>query len=175
MGELESREGVLQLDRGITCIGKVSSHEDFAHSSDALPHADGNFVDQHGTAWAADTSLMEAQLDISEMTDGWVRQTSDKLFRNLTTIERWLPPDDLPEGVQLGSDLSHAAMQHSDGPPTVQRCHEVPARARWRSGSDRRVVDSLPLLFGPGLYSAHSFWLTSAPAGEPLLSTGRPG
>jgi hypothetical protein len=41
MGELESREGVLQLDRGITCIGKVSSHEDFAHSSDALPHADG--------------------------------------------------------------------------------------------------------------------------------------
>ena len=90
MGELESREGVLQLDRGITCIGKVSSHEDFAHSSDALPHADGNFVDQHGTAWAADTSLMEAQLDISEMTDGWVRQTSDKLFRNLTTAERWL-------------------------------------------------------------------------------------
>jgi DNA-directed RNA polymerase specialized sigma subunit len=81
---------VLQLDRGITCIGKVSSHEDFAHSSDALPYADGNFVDQHGTAWAADTSLMEAQLDISEMTDAWVRQTKDKLFRNLTATERWL-------------------------------------------------------------------------------------
>lgn len=88
MSELETKEGVLQLDFTHS-VGRIA-REDYTHPGDALPHSNGNFVDHHGTSWAADTTLMEAQADISEMTDAWVRATSDRLFRNMTPTERWI-------------------------------------------------------------------------------------
>jgi hypothetical protein len=88
MAQLETKEGVLQLEVHPVSRGKVNSNHDFTHSSDALPHALGNFVDQNGRSWAADTALMEQQFDLSEMTDEWVRGTNDRFFRSLTPSER---------------------------------------------------------------------------------------
>ena len=83
MGELETQDGVLQLEHSY-------SHKPTAHpvGDRLLPSANGGFIDHDGTAWAADMSLVDAQFDISTMTDAWVKETADKLFRNLTPEER---------------------------------------------------------------------------------------
>lgn len=72
MAQIETKEGMLQLGHfgngGPNAVdGKVSSHDDFQHSSDAVPHADGNFVDRNGQSWAADTEMMGLQVDVSKM------------------------------------------------------------------------------------------------------------
>jgi hypothetical protein len=80
MNRLETKQGVLQLDYRSGEGNSVSS----------IPDANGAFVAPSGVSWSADTSLMSKQFDISQMGDSWVRETDDKLFRNLSRSERWL-------------------------------------------------------------------------------------
>lgn len=83
MHSIESKEGMLQLDHRKTSEG--------ASMPDAgTPHADGAFVDRDGSSWAADTKLMNLSFDLSTMDNNWVKDTDDKLFRNLEVTERQL-------------------------------------------------------------------------------------
>jgi hypothetical protein len=94
MAQIETKQGMLQL--GDSGHGHLRSHNsrpfsnqgDFNYASDAIPHTDGNYIDQNGRSWAADMSLMKHQVDLSEMTDHWVKGTRDRLFRNMTVAER---------------------------------------------------------------------------------------
>jgi hypothetical protein len=83
MGEIESDEGLLQLDYrpGVPGLDTVGPN---------IPHSEGDFTDCYGTRWAADVSLLKLPLDVSSMTLNWVQETSDKLFRKMTTRERYL-------------------------------------------------------------------------------------
>lgn len=85
MRALESKEGVLQLDWRIT--GNVA---DGNTPDPGIPSADGAFTDASGATWAADVSLINLQLDVSSMTEEWVKETDDRLFRNLEVKERYL-------------------------------------------------------------------------------------
>ena len=72
MAQVETKEGMLQLGHlghsgPESVVGKVSTHDDFKHSSDAIPHADGNFTDQNGRSWAAGKELISQQFDVSKM------------------------------------------------------------------------------------------------------------
>jgi len=64
MAQIETKEGMLQLNHlghsgPEAVVGRISaSPSDFQHSSDAIPHTYGNFVDQNGRTWSADTDLM---------------------------------------------------------------------------------------------------------------------
>jgi hypothetical protein len=82
MAELETQDCVLQLDYRVVGAG------DCATGDRLQPAADGAFTDHDGIRWAADTTLMDSQLDISDMTDAWVRATDDRLFRNMEPEER---------------------------------------------------------------------------------------
>jgi hypothetical protein len=88
MDVLENRHDFMQLDNiasagsGVTNPGEVTNM--------GTPHTDGNITDDRGVAWAADTTLLNHQFDLSEMTDEWVRETSDRLFRKLEPKERLL-------------------------------------------------------------------------------------
>jgi hypothetical protein len=70
MGQVETKAGMLQLGRDLLEPGtkRLTTHDDFQHSSDAIPHADGNFTDQNGKTWAADIDLINMQVDVSKMT-----------------------------------------------------------------------------------------------------------
>jgi hypothetical protein len=70
MGQVETKAGMLQLGRDLLEPGtkRFTTHDDFQHSSDAIPHADGNFTDQNGKTWAADIDLINMQVDVSKMT-----------------------------------------------------------------------------------------------------------
>jgi hypothetical protein len=89
MAQLESQEHILQLDHI-----QVGDEEDSEHgwTLGALPHAEGEWVDHQGVRWAADVSMLDhwKTLDISEMTDEWVKHTDDFLFRTLKPRERYL-------------------------------------------------------------------------------------
>jgi hypothetical protein len=71
MAQVETKEGMLQLGHmgsgPEAIIGKVYTPDDFKHSSDAIPHTDGNFIDHNGRSWAADLDLMALQVDVSKM------------------------------------------------------------------------------------------------------------
>jgi hypothetical protein len=83
MGEIESKEHVLQLDhRSFPGDGGQFAGEL------ATPHAEGNFTDSDGSTWTADLTLVNLPMDVSEMTLEWVEKTNDKLFRRLTRKER---------------------------------------------------------------------------------------
>jgi hypothetical protein len=90
MAQIETKAGMLQLghDDHPSAGKRFFSRDDFKPSNDAIPHADGNFTDQNGRSWAADTGLMLQQLDISVMSNSWVKSTTDRFFRNLTVPER---------------------------------------------------------------------------------------
>ena len=82
MGELEAQDCVLQLD------GRVVGTGDNPSGDRLIPSARGAFTNREGTTWAADTTLMHGQLDVSVMTDAWTRETDDKLFKTLLPEER---------------------------------------------------------------------------------------
>lgn len=85
MRSIESREGMLQLDQRF--IGNDSGTN---IADPGIPSSDGAFTDSDGSTWAADVSLINLQLDISSMTEEWVKDTDDRLFRNLEVTERYL-------------------------------------------------------------------------------------
>ena len=87
--ELEARPGLLQLDYRPSGVAEAAAGDTRIYAT-ALPSADGNFSDANGVLWAADTDLMHSQVDISRMTDAWVKSTDDRLFRTLTPQERWI-------------------------------------------------------------------------------------
>lgn len=82
MQSVEAQEGVLQLE-GLKPANPGDNPRDIG-----TPHAGGAVIDQNGQAWAADVTLMNLQLDVSEITNAWVRHTEDKLFKKLTIRER---------------------------------------------------------------------------------------
>jgi hypothetical protein len=90
MDTLEAHEELLQLDHRAAGIVDRNGGDNPGRYDFAIPHAEGEWVDHEGTRWAADISLMKHQLDLSEMTDEWVKSTKDKLFRNLKPSERKL-------------------------------------------------------------------------------------
>lgn len=84
MEAVEAQEHVLQLDY----LAGSNSDNGPIVDEPGLPHRYGNITDREGSSWAADTYLMDAPLDISEMSHEWVKATNDKLFKNLTPTER---------------------------------------------------------------------------------------
>jgi hypothetical protein len=85
MHSIESKEGMLQLDH------RGSGDSSWGSMGDpGLPHAEGAFTDRDGSSWAADTTLMNLSLDISQMDEDWVKTTDDKLFKKLEVKERHL-------------------------------------------------------------------------------------
>lgn len=84
MDDVEAQEHILQLDH----LAGSYMHGGISVEDPGLPHTHGNITDRDGSSWAADTQLMDSQLDISLMDDEWVRLTDDKLFKNLTPKER---------------------------------------------------------------------------------------
>jgi len=88
MDTIEARGDIMQLEHRTAngdSTGGVDGQFDMA-----LPHADGNYTDYDGARWLVDTALMSRNLDLSDMTDEWVRHTNDRLFRKLTSMERKL-------------------------------------------------------------------------------------
>jgi hypothetical protein len=87
MSQIESKEHVLQLN-----YIESGDLEDAEWNVGALPHAEGNWIDRWGRRWAADVSMLEhwKSLDVSIITDEWVKGTDDYLFRNLKPKERYL-------------------------------------------------------------------------------------
>lgn len=87
MGQLESKEHVLQLN-----YIESSDLEDAEWNVGALPHAEGNWVDRRGMRWAADVSMLEhwKTLDVSALTDDWVKSTDDYLFQTLEPKARYM-------------------------------------------------------------------------------------
>lgn len=83
MHSIEAKEGMLQLDHRHP---EDDSWEGMADPG--MPHSEGAFIDTDGQRWAADMSMVNLSLDVSTMNDDWVRNTDDKLFRNLTIEER---------------------------------------------------------------------------------------
>lgn len=85
MRAIESKEGMLQLDQ------RFANNDTRTSLSDpGIPSADGAFTDSDGATWAADVSLINLQLDVSSMTEDWVKKTDDRLFRKLEVKERYL-------------------------------------------------------------------------------------
>lgn len=85
MRSIESKEGMLQLDH--RAVGDAS----WGNMTDpGIPHTEGSFTDSDGQSWAADTNLMKLSMDISVMNEEWVKNTNDKLFRNMTRDERYI-------------------------------------------------------------------------------------
>lgn len=83
MHSIESKEGMLQLDH------RSSRSTTWEGSGDSgIPNADGDFRGSDGTSWSADTRLMRLPLDVSTIDEDWVKNTDDKLFRNLEVSER---------------------------------------------------------------------------------------
>jgi hypothetical protein len=55
-----------------------------------VPTTEGAFRDANGSTWAADMSLLRKTLDVSTMTQDWVKSTNDPLFADLERGERLL-------------------------------------------------------------------------------------
>lgn len=86
MQTLEARawDKTVQLGHGHNPESDLDTYMD----EGSIPHAHGQVTDDKGQNWAADTSLMNSSLDISVMSLEWVESTDDKLFRNMTKLER---------------------------------------------------------------------------------------
>lgn len=86
MKTIEARgwDDMLQLDHRTD----ITDPNNPSFTTEDIPHADGNVMDEFGQNWAADTELMHKSWDLSNMTKEWVDHTDDKLFKNMTKIER---------------------------------------------------------------------------------------
>lgn len=85
--EIEAKEHVVQLH-----TKSLNVKDPFAvtvNKSINVPHQDG-WRDTDNNAWAADTSMMTIQPDITRMTIEWVNATSDPLFSQLERSDRYL-------------------------------------------------------------------------------------
>lgn len=88
MSNIESKEGVLQLEHaGTSDTGRSGSE---SVDGWTIPHIDGNMQSASGTRLMADLKLMSKQLDVSDMTLEWVKETSDKLFSGLEVRQRYI-------------------------------------------------------------------------------------
>lgn len=87
MAQIESKEHVLQLDHAM-----ADNVDAEGWPLGGIPHAEGNWIDQRGIRWQADISMLEhwKSLDVSPLTDDWVKHTDDFLFRTLNPNERYL-------------------------------------------------------------------------------------
>jgi hypothetical protein len=86
MSQLESKPDVLQLEHAYS----HSDDSDMGNIKDLVPNIDGNFVDTNGVTWAADTTLMNLQLDVSPINHDWIFTNEDKMFKDLTVKQRWI-------------------------------------------------------------------------------------
>ncbi|MGI4816329.1 MAG: RNA polymerase sigma factor [Janthinobacterium lividum] len=87
MSELEAKPDILQLEHAYTSEGL----ESFGNGNkEMVPCLNGNFTDANGLTWSADLNLMNLQLDVSPINSDWVYSNEDKLFKDLTTKQRWL-------------------------------------------------------------------------------------
>lgn len=118
MSSIESQAGMLQLDYR---SGRAPDNDVFSSKEFGMPNADGDFTDSDGQSWSADTVLIRQPLDISEMSLGWVQETNDKLFRNLTPMERnilrmvWVLEYSWKDvGAVLGCDSQTAKKRYSE-------------------------------------------------------------
>jgi|GEM_PF-2066192 len=90
MGELESREGVLQLDHRSNATPKPPRSGENVWDP-AIPHADGDFtIATSGKSVAADVSMKHLPLDVGIMDFDWVLNKSDGFFGNLSVKDRQL-------------------------------------------------------------------------------------
>jgi hypothetical protein len=90
MGEIEAKEDILQLDHRV-CASVLPGNYGELKRDPAIPHADGDFtVATTGRSIAADMTLTEMPVDVSALTLGWVNQTSDGLFGDLSRGDRHL-------------------------------------------------------------------------------------
>ena len=90
MGELESREGVLQLDHRSNATPKPPRSGENVWDP-AIPHADGDFtIATSGKSVAADVSMKHLPLDVGTMDFDWVLNKSDGFFGGLSVKDRQL-------------------------------------------------------------------------------------
>ena len=87
MGQLESKEGVLQLDYR-PGYGMSASYD--CKGERPIPSEDGDIQDAKGRTWAGDMSLVRMPLDVAKINLDWVRKTDDPLFSRLTRNQRYL-------------------------------------------------------------------------------------
>jgi hypothetical protein len=94
MSQIESRGNMLDLDAATAVRNQSLFHDDDSFGGDygAIPHAEGDWVDSRGVRWAADVSMLDhwKTLDLSVMTDNWVKETDDYLFCKLKPADRYL-------------------------------------------------------------------------------------
>jgi hypothetical protein len=90
MGEIESKEGVLQLDHRSNATPKPSCSGEHVWDP-AIPHAEGDFtIANSGKSFAADISMSHLPIDVGTMDFDWVLNKSDGFFGGLTTKDRQL-------------------------------------------------------------------------------------
>ena len=90
MSELESREGVLQLDHRSNATPKPPRSGENVWDP-AIPHADGDFtIAQSGKSVAADITMDNLPVDVGTMDFDWVLNKSDGFFGGLTVKDRQL-------------------------------------------------------------------------------------
>lgn len=63
------------------------AHTDEGFAIENTPDANG-IEDEKGSRWGADTTLIRTSFDLSSLTLSWTKNTDDKLFRNMTILER---------------------------------------------------------------------------------------
>ncbi len=90
MGELEAKEGVLQLDHRANAIPKPPRSGENVWDP-AIPHADGDFtIATTGKSIAADVTMANLPVDVGKMDFGWVLNKADGFFGGLTMKDRQL-------------------------------------------------------------------------------------
>jgi hypothetical protein len=94
MREVESKEGVYSiegwLDYRHNRIFRDENQSDCCHLRECVPSLIGEYQDRTGAYLAADVSMIEKPLDISQMTIEWVNSTEDLLFKGLSKEQRYL-------------------------------------------------------------------------------------
>lgn len=82
---------LMQLEHRSASITDCSNLDSYGgDSADMLPHRHGNFSDASGAGWAIDDSLVNNSGDVSHLDLDWVRKTKDPLFRDLSSVERFI-------------------------------------------------------------------------------------
>jgi hypothetical protein len=90
MGELEAKEGVLQLDHRANAAPKPPRSGENVWDP-PIPHAQGDFTIAHtGKSIAADVSLPKLPVDVGTLTLDWVSFKCDGHFGGLTPNDRHL-------------------------------------------------------------------------------------
>ena len=94
MREVESKEGVYSiegwLDYRHNRIFRDENQSDCCHLRECVPSLIGEYQDRTGAYLAADVSMIEKPLDISQMTIEWVNSTEDLLFKGLSKEQRYI-------------------------------------------------------------------------------------